>query len=109
MALDKQVDMYSVDTGHFYSNHEKYLHDMNCKYRQERNYVKNKRTELENDLIKAGFAKEEIKYWNLYTIEDFQEMHSPVMEIPETWELIEKYAFYNSLIHHKRKSEGIKT
>lgn len=103
MALDKQVDMYSVDTGHFYSNHEKYLHDMNCKYRQERNYVKNKRTELESDLVKAGFSKEEIKHWNLYTIEDFYERYSQVMETPETWELIEKYAFYNSLIHHKRE------
>ena len=36
--LDKQINMYSVDTGHFYSNHEKYLHEMNCKYRKERNY-----------------------------------------------------------------------
>ena len=103
MALDKQVDMYSVDTGHFYSNHEKYLHDMNCKYRQERNYVKNKRTELESDLVKVGFSKEEIKHWNLYTIEDFHERYSRLMETPETWELIEKYAFYNSLIHHKRE------
>ena len=40
--LDTQINMYSVDTGHFYSNHEKYLHEMNCKYRRERNYVNNK-------------------------------------------------------------------
>lgn len=39
--LDSQINLYSVDTGHFYSNHEKYLHDMNCKYRQERNYLSN--------------------------------------------------------------------
>ena len=39
--LDTQINMYSVDTGHFYSNHEKYLHEMNCKYRRERNYVNN--------------------------------------------------------------------
>lgn len=25
--LDTQINMYSVDTGHFYSNHEKYLHE----------------------------------------------------------------------------------
>jgi hypothetical protein len=24
--LDAQINIYSVDTGHFYSNHEKYLH-----------------------------------------------------------------------------------
>ena len=34
--LDRQYNMYSVDTGHFYSNHEKYLHNMNCQYRRER-------------------------------------------------------------------------
>ena len=48
--LDKQYNMYSVDTGHFYSNHEKYLHDMNCKYRRERNYVQNKLPEIEKKL-----------------------------------------------------------
>lgn len=95
--------MYSVDTGHFYTNHERYLHNMNCKYRQERNYVKNKRTELESDLVKAGFAKEEIKHWNLNTIEDFRKDYGHAMESQAVWELIEKYAFYNSLIHHKRE------
>ena len=39
--LDTQINMYSVDTGHFYSNHEKYLHEMNCKYRRERSKTGN--------------------------------------------------------------------
>lgn len=42
MALDKQIHMYSCDTGHFYSHKERYLHDMNCKYRQERKYLLNR-------------------------------------------------------------------
>ena len=48
--LDTQIDMYSVDTSHFYSNHEKYLHDMNYKYRQERNYLKNKLKLIEKQM-----------------------------------------------------------
>ena len=49
--LDIQYNLYSVDTGNFYSNHEKYLHDMNCKYRRERNYVNNKSIQIFIQLI----------------------------------------------------------
>lgn len=41
--------MYSADTGHFYSNHEKYLHDMICKHRSEYDYINNKLHELNSD------------------------------------------------------------
>ena len=61
--LDKQYNLYSVDTGHFYSNHEKYLHDMNCKYRRERNYVNNKlpdsipiKSEIYTSLVNSASA-----------------------------------------------------
>lgn len=37
--LDRQYHLYSVDTAHFYSSHEKYLHDMYCRYRWERNDI----------------------------------------------------------------------
>ncbi len=33
--LDRQINLYSVDTGHFYSRHEKYLHDKYCRFRRE--------------------------------------------------------------------------
>ena len=59
--LDKQYNMYSVDTGHFYSNHEKYLHDINCKYRRERNYVQNKLPEIEKQLKQFGYTEDDIK------------------------------------------------
>ncbi len=49
--LDKQCNLYSVDTGHFYSNHEKYLHEMNCKYKKEQNeaIVRLRETKSESD------------------------------------------------------------
>ena len=40
--LDKQYYLYSVDTGHFYSNHEKDLHNSHYKHRRERNDIQNK-------------------------------------------------------------------
>lgn len=46
--LDKQYHLYSVDTGHFYSGHEKYLHDMYCRYRSERNDIQSKIAKTEN-------------------------------------------------------------
>ncbi len=32
---DRQYHLYSLDTGHFYSSREKYLHNMYCRYRRE--------------------------------------------------------------------------
>ena len=52
--LDTQINMYSVDTGHFYSNSEKYLHEMNCKYRRERNYISNKLDGIKKDFNSIG-------------------------------------------------------
>lgn len=34
--LDTQIHLYSVDTGHFFSNHEKRLYDSYCRLRRER-------------------------------------------------------------------------
>lgn len=39
--LDVQVQIYSVDTGNFYSNKESYLHSLNHKLRMERNVLIN--------------------------------------------------------------------
>ena len=46
--LDKQYNLYSVDTGHFYSGYEKYLHDIYCRYRSERNDIQSKIAKTEN-------------------------------------------------------------
>lgn len=41
MALDKQIQIYSVDTGNFYSNTELHLHLLNHNLRSERNKLVN--------------------------------------------------------------------
>ena len=92
--LDTQINMYSVDTGHFYSNSEKYLHEMNCKYRQERNYLNNKLSEMEKDFKKIGLTKKDFSKWKQCSIDDYYN---------EDNDDIKEYLKWCLLIQHKRK------
>lgn len=96
--LDKQYNMYSVDTGHFYSNHEKYLHDMNCKYRRERNYVQNKLPEIEKQLKQFGYTEDVIK-----KIKSESNKDQEIALLGGTTDLVVEYYRLNNLIRHKRK------
>ncbi|MBC5688194.1 hypothetical protein H8S37_04500 [Mediterraneibacter sp. NSJ-55] len=91
--------MYSIDTGSFYSNHEKYLHDMNCKYRRERNFVKNKLPPLEKSLKDYGFHDSEISNFKMGKTEGLERL-PPTDEITS---IINEYMHWNKLIRHKRK------
>lgn len=94
--LDTQINMYLVDTGTFYSNHEKYLHDMNCKYRRERNYLNNKLPQLESQLKDFGYSDQEIS--------NIKRNKLDAIDInPDAKDLIDQYIFLNKLIVHKRK------
>ena len=81
--LDKQYNMYSVDTGHFYSNHEKYLHNMNCKYRRERNYVQNKLPEIEKKLKQFGYTDDDIKNFKNNKTEEVDIVESSYVAVSE--------------------------
>ena len=94
--LDKQYNLYSVDTGHFYSNHEKYLHDMNCKYRRERNYVNNKLPEIEKTLKEFGYSDDDIKKLKNDKTEE-------VDIIDSSYDDVADYLKWNNLIRHKRE------
>ena len=94
--LDKQYNLYSVDTGHFYSNHEKYLHDMNCKYRRERNYVNNKLPEIEKALKEFGYSDDDIKKLKNDKTEE-------VDIIESSYNAVADYLKWNDLIRHKRE------
>ena len=88
--------MYSVDTGHFYSNHEKYLHDMNCKYRRERNYVQNKLPEIEKQLIQFGYTEDDIKNLKNDKTEEVNITES-------SYDTVSEYLHWIRLIKHKRE------
>ncbi|GFI33185.1 hypothetical protein IMSAGC013_04593 [Lachnospiraceae bacterium] len=94
--LDKQYNMYSVDTGHFYSNHEKYLHDMNCKYRRERNYVQNKLPEIEKKLKQFRYTEDDIKNLKNDKTEE-------VDIIESSYDTVSEYLHWTKLIRHKRE------
>lgn len=88
--------MYSCDTGHFYSNHEKYLHDMNCKYRRERNYVNNKLPEIEKKLKEFGYSDVDIKNLKNDKTEE-------VGIIDSSYDTVSEYCHWNRLVKHKRE------
>ena len=92
--LDTQINMYSVDTGHFYSNHEKYLHEMNCKYRRERNYLDNALKKMEEILKENGYTYDDIKELKKIKQEEYNNIQN------ENEKLYVKNYF---LICHKRK------
>lgn len=92
--LDTQINMYSVDTGHFYSNHEKYLHEMNCKYRRERNYLDNALKKIEGVLKENGYKDDDIKELKKIKQEEYNNIQN------EDEKLYVKNYF---LICHKRK------
>ena len=94
--LDKQYNLYSVDTGHFYSNHERYLHDMNCKYRRERNYVNNKLPEIEEKLKDFGYLNDDIKNLKNGKIEE-------IAIINGSSDTVSEYLHWLELIKHKRE------
>lgn len=85
--------MYSIDTGHFYSGHEEYLHRMNYRYRSERNYLSNQLAEIEHRLEDEGYTTKDIA--NLKNCED---------DVNDNLTDLEKeYVATNRLISHKRK------
>lgn len=90
--------MYFIDTGTFYSNHEKYLHDMNCKYRRERNYINNKLAPIEETLLQAGYSRQDLNYLKR---DKLDKLSCPIL--PEHQKDIDQLIFLNKLIIHKRK------
>lgn len=96
--LDTQINMYLIDTGTFYSNHEKYLHDMNCKYRRERNYINNKLPPIEEQLEELGYSEKDILCMKNNKLDKVES------EINQgDLDLINEYIHWNQLIVHKRK------
>ena len=72
MPLDKQVQILSVDTGNFYSNHEAMLHWKNHKLRIERNKLKKKESDIVSKLLESGINRNDLtKILNYFFISNF--------------------------------------
>ena len=94
--LDRQYNLYLIDTGNFYSNHEKYLHDMNCRYRMERNYIRNRLPAIEEKLLEFGYTDKQILSLKSRNGKD-------VDVIDGSMDVYRDYLKLVSLIKHKRK------
>lgn len=58
--LDVQINIYSVDTGNFYSNREAHLHWLNHKLRTERNELIKKTEDVASKLKQYGITDEDL-------------------------------------------------
>lgn len=94
--LDKQIAMYSIDTGHFFSNQERYFQDKICKYQSEKKCLTNKTAFLDDVMKLYGYSQRDLACIKNGTI-------SKLNIIPETSSLIREYFFWHSRIKYKRK------
>jgi hypothetical protein len=102
MALDKQINVLSVDTGNFYSNTEAALHKKNHKLRNERNQLVTgysivkpngeKRIivglkEIENKLDEYGITKEDLNLISeqAYDFSKFESNSDMIIELTNSY------------------------
>lgn len=111
--LDTQIQINSVDTGNFYSNHETRLHLLNHKLRMERNRL-NELLSKEKELLLNEYHMDENSLKSIIeendTVEDFVYDKFDGCSVEEQDEIInslktkiEKYIFYSDKISKKRK------
>lgn len=60
LPLEKQIQIYSVDTGSFYSNNEASLHWLNHKLRSQRRKLADESKLIESEFEKVDVSKDEI-------------------------------------------------
>lgn len=94
--LDKQYYLYSINTGHFYSNHEKYLHNRNYQYRRECMNIRRKLPEIENRLKLFGYTGNQIKI--------FKNRKTEITHCIEGSEnTVSEYLHWSRLLKHKQR------
>lgn len=93
MALENQINVYSVDTGNFYSNKERYLHNKNAKIRTERKVLADKIKAQAELLKKRGYSEESIQKMTPDKISkiDIIAGTEPLVEKLLHWSGIKKY------------------
>lgn len=97
MSLNTQIHMYSVNTGHFYSNHEAYLHNLNHRCREEKNYLKNKIAFFDDVMREYGYSRQDLnrlKKGNISAMEHY---------VPGSADLLREYFQWHALLTHKQR------
>ena len=100
--LDSQINMYSVDTGHFYSKKEKHFHEKNCAFRSERSYLDNRLLDLEKKLMNCGLNKETIKELKTCEKKDYDQLANQE-NLSDEGVLKKEFCKTSLLIRYKRR------
>ena len=102
MALDRQIQILSVDTGNFYSNHELYLHKLNHKIRVERNELKPLLNKYEELFINNGLTQDDISRIQNGNIDEIKYPYSIKNELDKYIKL------YKAFIYKGKKAKETK-
>ena len=97
--LDRQYNLYSVDTGHFFSNRELHLHNRKCTYRREQNDIHLRLTETKQKLKECGYLKEDIKNLKNGNTEKID-------MIDGSYDTIAEYLHWTRLYRYKKEKSG---
>lgn len=108
MALENQINLYSVDTGNFYTKKEKYLHDKNAKIRIERKIIVKKIKDIKKMLKKLGYTDSNIENITHNKLDEINIIHSSRHLIDELNNL-NKLKTYKNLAANSIKDKLIKT
>lgn len=102
MALENQVNLYSVDTGNFYTKKERLLHNKNATIRKERRVIADKSKIIKNQLKDLGYSSNDLKKLCAGKIDE-------VNIIENTNGIIDEYIWLNKLKRLKtQKADAIK-
>lgn len=97
--LDVQINIYSVDTGNFYSNHEARIHWLNHKLRAERNELMKKIEDVSNELKNHGINDSDLSLM----LSDEYDFSDRVDDGTKIHTLAESYCKYKKWISDKNK------
>ena len=90
MALENQINLYSVDTGNFYTKKERVLHNKNATIRKERREIADKLKIIKSQLIDLGYSSTDLKKVCSDKIDE-------VNIIEGSNELLDEYIWLNNL------------
>lgn len=97
--LDRQIHMYSIDTGHFFVGREKKLYRRNVYYRTLRNKENQNIKQMIKQLKNIGYTQDDIELLNTGNIEQMQYIY-------DSSEIIRKYVMAKSYVQrYKRESD----
>lgn len=94
MALENQINLYSVDTGNFYTKKERYLHNKNAKIRAERKAIAEKIKATSILLKEYNYSEDEIKIMASSKINEID-------IITGTESLVDSYIYWSTIKKYK--------